>query len=102
MFEFDKPAANVDHPTIKPIGLYLLLTQYHSNPGDLIYEPFCGSGTTMMAAEQLGRICYGGDVQPQYIQVAAQRWIDYTGRPEEVTVERDGKQYGWDELQSMG
>ncbi len=102
VFEFDKPAANVDHPTIKPIGLYLLLAKYHSNRGDLIYEPFCGSGTTLMAAEQLGRTCYAIELQPSYVQVATQRWIDYTGKSEEVTVERDGKQYKWEELQSQG
>jgi DNA modification methylase len=99
VFEFDKPAANVDHPTIKPIGLYLLLARYHSNPGDLIYEPFCGSGTTMISAEQLGRTCYALELQPAYVQVAVQRWIDYTGRQVDVIVERDGKAIQWKKVQ---
>ncbi len=67
VFEFGKLLANKDHSTIKSIGLYLLLAQYHSNPGDLIYEPFCGSGTTMITAEQLGRICYAIELQPNVV-----------------------------------
>ena len=99
VFEFDKPAANVDHPTIKPIGLYLLLVEYHSNRGDLIYEPFCGSGTTLIASEQLGRTCYAMELQPQYVQVCIQRYLDFTGR-DDVTIERDNKKYEWEEIQS--
>jgi DNA modification methylase len=106
VFEFDKPAANVDHPTIKPIGLYLLLTKYHSNPGDLIYEPFCGSGTTMISAEQLGRTCYALELQPAYVQVAVQRWIWQSDSVEESSrraMMENGKKkrptYDWGEIE---
>ena len=101
VFEFDKPAANKEHPTMKPIGLYLLLAQYHSNVGDLIYEPFSGSGTTLIAAEQTKRICYAMELKSEYVQVTAQRWIELTGKPEAVTVERDGNKYNWLELQQL-
>ncbi|MBI5554808.1 MAG: DNA modification methylase [Elusimicrobia bacterium] len=102
VFEFDKPAANKEHPTMKPVGLYLLLVQYHSNPGDLIYEPFCGSGTTLIAAEQTKRICHAMELKPQYVQVSTQRWIELTGKRETVTVEREGKLHSWMELQLQG
>ncbi len=85
---------------MKPVGLYLLLMQYHSNPGDMIYEPFCGSGTTLIAAEQTGRICYAMEIKPEYVQLTTQRWINFTGKLNGVKIERHGKQYPWAELQS--
>jgi DNA modification methylase len=48
-------------------------------PGN-VYEPFCGSGTTLIAAEQLGRKCYGMEISPQYCDVIVKRWETLTGR----------------------
>jgi len=45
-----------------------------------VFEPFCGTGTTLIAAEQLGRKCYGMEISPQYVDVIVKRWQDYTGR----------------------
>ena len=53
-------------------------------PGD-VYEPFCGSGTTLIAAEQLGRKCYGMEISPQYCDVIVQRWEEFTGSKAERT-----------------
>ena len=50
-----------------------------SNPGDLVIDPFVGSGTTIMAAERLGRRCYAMEIEPRYCDVAIKRWEDYTG-----------------------
>ena len=44
-----------------------------------VYEPFCGTGTTLIAAEQLGRKCYGMEISPAYVAVILQRWADATG-----------------------
>jgi len=48
--------------------------------GELIYEPFSGSGTTIIAAEQTGRRCYAMELSPQYVDVAVRRWQQYTGK----------------------
>ena len=52
----------------------------NSAPGDAIYEPFCGSGSTIIAAETTGRICYAMDVDARYVDVAVRRWQTFTGR----------------------
>jgi len=64
------------HPAPYPVGLPLIALQ--SWGGD-VYEPFCGSGTTLIAAEQLERKCYGMEISPAYCDVIVQRWADFTG-----------------------
>ncbi len=68
------------HPAPFPVGLPLIALQ--SWGGD-IYEPFCGSGTTLIACEQLGRKCYGMEISPAYCDVIVQRWENLTGRKAE-------------------
>ena len=51
-----------------------------SEAHDLIYDPFLGSGTTIIAAERLGRICYGMEIEPRYVQVSIERWQNFTGQ----------------------
>lgn len=60
-------------------------------PGDVVYEPFSGSGTTIIAAEMTGRRCYAVELNPAYIDVAVRRWQDFTGR--EATLEGDGRTF---------
>src|SRR3954466_3824463 len=52
----------------------------NSSPGQVIYEPFCGSGTTIIAAELTGRACHAIELSPAYVDVAVQRWQAFTGR----------------------
>ena len=66
-----------DHPTPKPVGLVLKAIQ--TAKIDSVYDPFLGSGTTIIAAEQLGRRCYGIEISPQYTDVCIQRWETLTG-----------------------
>ena len=68
------------HPTQKPIRLAERALKYHSNTGFIILEPFNGSGSTMMACEQLKRKCYAIELDPKFVQVAIKRWEDYTGQ----------------------
>jgi len=68
--------ARQNHPATFPVGFPSLAIQ--SWPG-LIYEPFCGSGTTLIAAQQLGRKCYGMEISPQYCDVIVKRWEQLTG-----------------------
>jgi DNA modification methylase len=53
--------------------------QNNSNPGQAVYDPFLGSGTTLIAAETTGRVCLGMELEPRYVDVAVQRWQAFTG-----------------------
>jgi DNA modification methylase len=68
------------HPTQKPAELYRQPIQWHTKPGDLIYEPFSGSGTALVAAEQTGRRCFALEQAPEFCDVAVQRWQNLTGQ----------------------
>ena len=65
---------------MKPVGLFVRAAQNSTNSGELIYDPFLGSGTTVIAAEQLGRKCYGMEISPAYCDVIVKRWETMTGR----------------------
>lgn len=68
------------HPTVKPVPLVADIMRDCTTRGDLVLDPFLGSGTTLLAAETLGRRCYGLDYEPSYIDVAIRRWQAMTGR----------------------
>jgi len=72
-----------DHPTQKPVLLSEIPIRNHLRPGEAVYEPFSGSGTTLMAAETLGRRCFAMEIDPKYVQVAVERWQRFTGRAAE-------------------
>jgi DNA modification methylase len=68
------------HPTIKPVEIFLRPIEFHTRPGDVVYEPFSGSGTQIIAAEKTGRICYAIDQEPRYIDIAIARWEAFSGQ----------------------
>jgi DNA modification methylase len=68
------------HPTIKPVELFVRPIESHTRPGDVVYEPFSGSGTQLIAAEKTGRVCYAIDQEPRYVDVAVKRWEAFTGK----------------------
>ena len=68
----------------------------NSSPGQAVYEPFSGSGTTIIAAEQTGRCCYALELSPAYVDVAVERWQRFTG--EEARLE--GSRQSWVELKA--
>lgn len=70
------------HPTPKPVALWMELINAFSEQGDLIYEPFGGSGTTIIAAEMTGRRCFAMEFDPGYVDVIRQRYADYTNQPQ--------------------
>jgi DNA modification methylase len=73
-----------DHPAQKPVVLYEAPIRNHLRPGEAVYDPFVGSGTSIVAAETLGRRCYGMEIDPRYVQLTVERWQALTGE----TVER--------------
>ena len=62
------------HPTMKPVETVRRPIAYHTRPTGLIYEPFPGSGTAIIAAEELGRVCYVLELSPTFCGVAVERW----------------------------
>ena len=81
----DKPHRNADHPTIKPVGLVERALGNSSRRGDVILDPFAGSGTTIIAAERLGRTAAAVDLDPAYCDIAVRRWEAFTGETAERT-----------------
>src|SRR5258708_32726721 len=69
-----------DHPTQKPIELMRRPILNHLRRGELVYDPFLGSGTTLAAAELTERVCYGIELDPKYVDVIVQRWQALTGK----------------------
>lgn len=72
-----------EHPTQKPVELFTRPMRKHTHPGDVCFEPFSGSGSQLIAAEQLGRRCYAIEIAPRFVDVAVQRWEQFTGKKAE-------------------
>jgi len=82
-------AESKDHPTCKPNRIFAIPMRMHTQPGDLCYEPFSGSGSQIIAAEQLGRRCYAIEIEPRFVDVAVTRWEKLTGQKAVVIEEED-------------
>jgi DNA modification methylase len=80
-----------DHPTQKPVNLMRRPILNHLRRGELVYDPFLGSGTTLAGAETTGRVCYGLELDPKYVDVIVQRWQSFTGQ--QATLEGDGRTF---------
>jgi hypothetical protein len=80
-----------DHPTQKPVELMRRPILNHLRRGELVYEPFLGSGTTLAAAELTERVCYGIELDPKYVDVVIQRWQQLTGK--QATLDGDGRTF---------
>ena len=79
ILRFDKPTRSKEHPTMKPVPLFGYLVQNSSKPGDIVLDPFSGSGTTVIAAEQLDRTAYVMELNERYRDVIVKRWEEQTG-----------------------
>lgn len=80
VLEYPRPRAGAEHPTMKPVGLIEALLRNSTQRGDIVLDPFLGSGSTLIAAERLGRRCVGVEIDPRYAQVAIRRWERFTGQ----------------------
>lgn len=79
ILEFDRPTRNKEHPTMKPIPLFDYQIKNNTKGGDTVLDLFGGSGTTIMACEQNGRIGYVMEYDPKYVDVIINRWETFTG-----------------------
>lgn len=98
IWEFDKPKKNGDHPTMKPIPLIAYPIKNSSMSNCIILDPFGGSGSTLIACEQLGRICHTIELDEKYCDVIIKRYIEQVGSADTVSVIRDGKTIRFEDL----
>lgn len=85
VWEVDKPRANAEHPTMKPVELYANAYQNNSDAGDIVADMYGGSGTACIAAEQTGRKARMIEISPAYCDVIVTRWENLTGKKAELS-----------------
>jgi DNA modification methylase len=76
VFEVDRPKANELHPTMKPVELVARMIRNSTANGETVYEPFSGSGSTILACETTGRLCRAVELDPKYVAVALERMAE--------------------------
>ncbi len=101
IWEFDKPKKNGDHPTMKPVALMSYPIMNSTMTGCLVLDPFGGSGSTLIACEQTGRVCYTVELDEKFCDVIVNRYRNQVGTAEKITCQRDGLTYTYDEIQKL-
>jgi DNA modification methylase len=91
LWEENKPVANRDHPTAKPVALMERAVVNSSRPGDLLVDLFGGSGSTLIACQRLGRRSRLMEIDPRYVDVIVRRWQGFTGQS--VVLDGDGRSF---------
>lgn len=91
IWNFAKPKKNANHPTSKPLDLLSYPIQNSSQENAIVLDTFGGSGSTLMACELTNRICYTMELDEKYASVILRRYVDDTGCPDDVFVERNGE-----------
>lgn len=84
VWDMDRPKASELHPTMKPVELVVRAIEHASASGDFVFDPFLGSGTTLMACEQTSRNCLAMELDPKYVAVALERYKEATGNEPEL------------------
>lgn len=90
IWEYDRPKSSKEHPTMKPVQLMAYPIQNSSMRGTLILDPFLGSGSTLIAADQTGRICYGIELDEKFVDVIVKRYMEATEKTD-VKLIREGR-----------
>ena len=98
IWEFDKPKKNGDHPTMKPIPLLAYPIMNSSLTNGVVLDVFGGSGSTLIACEQSDRICYTVELDEKFCDVIVNRFIEQVGSSENVTVQRNGVTFKYEEV----
>lgn len=98
VWHFDRPKKSEAHPTMKPPALIAYQIRNSSKEGDVVLDPFLGSGTTLIACCETGRICRGNELDPKFMDVIVERYISWSGGYDDVSVERDGTEIPYTEV----
>ena len=96
IWEYDRPKSSKEHPTMKPVQLMAYPIQNSSMRGTLILDPFLGSGSTLIAADQTGRVCYGIELDEKFVDVIVKRYMEATEKSD-VQLIREGKTLAFEE-----
>ncbi len=91
VWEIPRPRRSEEHPTMKPVALPARAIGHSSKRGQVVYDPFLGAGSTLMACAQLGRRCHGIELEPRFVDVCVLRWQDQAG--ERAVLEGDGRAF---------
>lgn len=102
VFEFDRitnsKTEGYGHPSSKPVPLLSYLIGLSSKKNDLVLDGFLGSASTLIACEKLGRVCYGVELEPKYIDVAAERYAELVGSHDSIFIRRGGSKIPFSSL----
>lgn len=98
IWNFDRPARNADHPTMKPVNLVAYPIKNSSLSNCIVLDPFGGSGSTLIASDQLGRICHTMELDERYCDVIVKRYIENAGSDKDIFLFRNGAKSPWSEL----
>jgi len=91
IWEYDRPKASKEHPTMKPIALMAYPIQNSSMSNCIVLDPFLGSGSTLIACEETGRICYGAEMDEKFMNVIVSRYMEATGKDDVFVIRGDEK-----------
>jgi DNA modification methylase len=91
VWNIDKPLKNDLHPTMKPVALVENAIKNSSENNQIVADMFLGSGTSVIASQKTGRLCYGMELDSRYVDVIINRWQDYSGK--EAVLESTGDKY---------
>ncbi len=106
VFEFDgiknSKEEGCGHPSSKPVPLIAYLIKQSTQTNSLVLDGFLGSASTLIACEQIGRVCFGVELEPKFIDVAVKRYMKFhDDKTEDVILIRDGKQYSYEQVIAM-
>ncbi|NCD08073.1 MAG: DNA modification methylase [Negativicutes bacterium] len=102
IWEYDRPRVSKEHPTMKPVALMAYPIQNSSMSNCIVLDPFLGSGSTLIAAEQAGRICYGVELDEKFVDVIVKRYIEQVGSADGVFLLRDDSKIRYSDLPEVG
>ena len=102
VFEFDgikdSEKEGCGHPSSKPVPLIAYLIKQSTQTNGLVLDGFLGSASTLIACEELNRICYGIEIEPKFVDVAVKRYLNLVGSDEEINLLRDEKEYKYEDV----
>ena len=99
IWEYDRPKASKDHPTMKPVALMAYPIQNSCMSNCIVLDPFLGSGSTLIACEQTNRICYGIELDEKFVDVIVRRFIEQSGSDDKVFVIRAGEKISYKDIE---
>jgi DNA modification methylase len=102
VWNYDKPKKNGEHPTMKPVPLLCYPIKNSSQVNGIVMDLFGGSGSTLIACEQIDRIAYTQELDPKYATVIVKRYIEQVGKDDDVYVLRDGKKITYKDFNREG